>query len=352
VIDMQNHTVAATIEMTNRVHPHSSPGSVAITPDGRCAYVIEPASHTISVIDVATQRATGKPMPMSGQPLVLGGFIGPNVIVPGDSSTSSLAIARDRDLTRLGFARFVPFSGGILRLKGRWSTARTIALLDRDPASRLGGGTIDTNGYSASVAGEVVGEGLLIKRGTGDLTLLGDCTNILGTLVIGGTLIVDGSHRGLITVAPGATLRGRGKVRDINLTAGTLSPGCNGIGILNAERVTMDSGTEFAVTLSSLTTDGGHGRLHVIWHDSSLSRHLARIADRNVSPPARIHVSHDRSVATHLEKPACTVKRIGSRGGSAAPCSWSSPASCGRQARDRWRWRKMACSTPPSASGG
>ncbi len=81
-----------------------------------------------------------------------------------------LIVANDAALEAAGFRSFVPFHGGMLRLTGDVTTSRDLSLL-------IGGGTIDTNGFSAIIEGHVINDGTLTKIGAGTLTLLGTSTH-------------------------------------------------------------------------------------------------------------------------------------------------------------------------------
>ncbi|MGT2439104.1 autotransporter-associated beta strand repeat-containing protein [Bradyrhizobium betae] len=102
-------------------------------------------------------------------------FIGPNVIVATGGAVSA---GSDAALTALAFGQYVNFNGGALRFTSAFNTARTISLL-------AGGGTIDTNGFNATLSGQIINTGSLTKTGLGTLTLTGANTYSGGTFVNG-----------------------------------------------------------------------------------------------------------------------------------------------------------------------
>jgi YVTN family beta-propeller protein len=156
VIDAAQRTVVTTIAVGDE------PSNVAFTPDGRYAYVLNVNSDNVSVIDVATHTVVGSPIAVGINPLAWGSrFITPNIIVP---TGGPLTIANDAALATGGFRAYVPFNGGTLRLGGDWTTTRHMSLL-------ANGGMIDTNGFSGTMAGDVINDGLLTKIGAGTLTL-------------------------------------------------------------------------------------------------------------------------------------------------------------------------------------
>ncbi len=98
---------------------------------------------------------------------------------------------------------------------------------------------------SGNFAGNIAGNGGLVKDSTGILTLTGQTAFIGGTTVNAGTLIVDGSLSfglGSAWVNTGGTLGGSGMVGDVALNGGTLSPG-NSAGTLTIADLLWTSGT-------------------------------------------------------------------------------------------------------------
>ena len=109
-----------------------------------------------------------------------------------------MSIANDAALTPHGVKKYVVFNSGVLRLTGAWTTTRNISVLEN-------GGTIDTQAFNATINGNVINPGALVKQGTGTLTLNGANTNAT-TALTQGTLVVNGSHTGTLTMLIGTTL--------------------------------------------------------------------------------------------------------------------------------------------------
>lgn len=128
----------------------------------------------------------------------------------------------------------VSFNGGVLRLTGDQPDlfvgfeAGAVTLVND-------GGVIDTDRFSITSALELRGDGELVKRGSGSLTLTGNNTYEGGTRVREGTLNVTGSTHAMssVSVAIGASLGGTGTVGTISI-AGSLRPAVDAIGTLHA----------------------------------------------------------------------------------------------------------------------
>ncbi|HKT99586.1 MAG TPA: autotransporter outer membrane beta-barrel domain-containing protein [Paraburkholderia sp.] len=118
------------------------------------------------------------------------------------------------------------FNGGTLQLSNSFDLAASRAV-----TITANNGTIDTQGFSSTIAQNIAGAGSLTKLGTGVLTLNGDDSYTGGTNVNAGTLIVgDGtvdppalSGGGLVAVAAGATLGGYGSVTGDVTNNGTIA---------------------------------------------------------------------------------------------------------------------------------
>lgn len=85
--------------------------------------------------------------------------------------------------------------------------------------------TIDTQGYDATFANDIDGEGSLTKVGDGSLSLTGDNSYEGGTLVQGGSVSIDGTVTSLVYVDDEGTLRGTGTIEAPLSVAGRLAPG-------------------------------------------------------------------------------------------------------------------------------
>ncbi|MDI3560754.1 autotransporter domain-containing protein [Bradyrhizobium sp. Arg816] len=243
VINAATNTVIATLAL-----PGSGLG-VTVTPDGSRAYITTGLGSY--VLDTATNTiVTSVSIPIVGSGNVGTAFIGPNVIV---AAGGALSVASDAALTALGFGQYINFNGGTLQFTGAFNSARTISLL-------AGGGTIDANGFNATLSGQIINTGSLTKTGLGTLTLTGANTYAGGTFINGGTLALSGAGTlgdvgGLTTVNSGATL-------DLGRTTQTQSAvGLNGgmirNGSLNAP-ITSTGGILNGIGGSaSLTTTAG-----------------------------------------------------------------------------------------------
>ena len=192
VSNVNGNTVSVINTITNTVVDlitvGISPIGVAVTPDGKFVYVANSTMNSggagvasVSVIATATNTVIDT-IKVGVFPFAFGSFIGPNIIV---SRGGPLLVASDAALTPLGFGQFIDFNGGTLKAIGNLVTSRTISLL-------ANGGIVDTNGFNAIFSGSIINSGSLTKIGAGTLTLSGTNTYTGGTIINGGTLVVDG----------------------------------------------------------------------------------------------------------------------------------------------------------------
>jgi len=178
VIDTATDKVIGTVTVGNK------PLGIDVTPDGKYVYVTNSNDGTVSVINTATNTVLGGPIAVGSLPIAFGFFVGPNIIVPRGGP---LLVASDAALNPLGFGQFVDFNGGTLKAAGNLVTARVISLLAK-------GGIVDTNGFDAIFLSSIINSGSLTKIGAGTLTLSSISTYTGGTIIDGGTLVVDGSQ--------------------------------------------------------------------------------------------------------------------------------------------------------------
>ncbi|MFC7397598.1 beta strand repeat-containing protein, partial [Chelatococcus sp. GCM10030263] len=114
---------------------------------------------------------------------------------------------------------------------------------------RVGDGTADGAGYTATIAAALTGSAGLAKTDAGTLALTGTSSYTGATDVLGGTLAVDGAiASSAVTVHQGARLTGNGTVGGLTVAAGaTVAPG-HSIGTLQvAGTYTQASGATYQV---------------------------------------------------------------------------------------------------------
>jgi outer membrane autotransporter protein len=127
------------------------------------------------------------------------------------------------------------FGTGGITLNGgglQWAAGSTADISSRITGLGPGGGTLDTNGNTVTLAQAISGAGALTKQGQGLLNLTGANTYTGPTAVNAGMLAVNGSITSNVTVGSAATLGGTGTILGTVNVAGTLAPG-NSIGTLN-----------------------------------------------------------------------------------------------------------------------
>ena len=104
-------------------------------------------------------------------------------------------------------------NGGTLKLSANILSLATTGARPFNLTSGTGGGVINTNGYSATLALGVSGNGGLTKLGDGTLTLSGPNSYTGATAIEAGTLAVTGTlANGAVTVSNTATLSGNGSI--------------------------------------------------------------------------------------------------------------------------------------------
>jgi autotransporter-associated beta strand protein/YVTN family beta-propeller protein len=255
--------------------PSSGTGSALIIVDAATATVIDAIPGTGLASNVAFNRdgsrvyVTGMTdgaafSIMDGASLAIlsnhsTGFLGSEGLALGPpiirDSCCNVLITSDADLTTLGFGAFVPIYHGTL-ITGSVNTSRTLSLLSNGTTRTEG--VIEAFAVSQTFSGGVVGEGVLVKRGLGRLTLAGDITHTGGTRVEAGVLDVTGNHTSTVTLAAASTtLTGSGTIATIQATAGKVDLLDE---VLHAGQVTLASGA--ALNLFA-TAPGSYPRLHV-----------------------------------------------------------------------------------------
>jgi YVTN family beta-propeller protein len=228
---------------------HSLPSGVAISPDGRFAYIGTQGmvvggqwTSKVLTIDLASKTIVGA-VSTNGQALRVG--LTPNMIVPASTPGGGLSVASDGELTKAGFVQHVVFNGGTLMATDIWETKRTVSLL-------AGGGTIDTQGFNVEVDGGVINDGALVKRGAGTLSLGGTSTHPATDVQQGALMLLWAVHQGKVTLHLGTTLSGTGSVGDLDAPDAIITPGDTFAGLLVAQNITMTAG-------SALIADIGPG---------------------------------------------------------------------------------------------
>ena len=155
VVDLVSQAVIAAV-------PISSPSlGAAFTADGRYAYVL--TGGLVTVIDTAILQPVASIMPGFFATSQGSQFVTPMLLVP---DAGPVSIWDDSVFSALGFAAFVPIDGGELILTQDVTTTRHLSILSGDAF-------IDTGDSTLTLLGDVVGDGILVKDGTGTLRIEG-----------------------------------------------------------------------------------------------------------------------------------------------------------------------------------
>jgi autotransporter-associated beta strand protein len=161
-------------------------------------------------------------------------------------NAGTIAVSADSNLGNS--AGGLAFGGGTLKFLSGFTSNRAVTL-------NSGGGTFDTNGYNATLAGTISGTGGLTKIGSGTLTLSGSIGYSGATAVNAGTLIVNGSiGNSAVTVTSGAMLSGTGAVGATTINSGaTFAPGNSPGTMTVAGNLAFQSGALYVVQVNPST---------------------------------------------------------------------------------------------------
>ena len=150
----------------------------------------------------------------------------------------TLAVTADANLGAASGG--LAFGGGTLQFLAGFITNRAVTL-------NAGGGTFDTNGNNATLAGAIGGAGSLTKVGVGTMTLSGTGTYIGNTTVNAGTLQAGAANvfapASAYAIANGATL----DLASFNQTIGSLG----GAGAVTLGTATLTTGNDNTSTTFS-----------------------------------------------------------------------------------------------------
>lgn len=165
---------------------------------------------------------------------------------PWSINQGTLAVSSDASLGAA--ASGISFDGGALQFLSGFTTNRAITL-------NSGGGTFDTNGNNATLAGDIGGAGGLTKAGLGTLSLTGLSSYTGATLVDAGVLQAGAAGAfasgSAFTVASGAVL----DLNGFNQTIGSLA----GSGTVTLGGATLTAGGDDSSTTFSGTMSGSGG---------------------------------------------------------------------------------------------
>ncbi|MDO9268513.1 MAG: autotransporter-associated beta strand repeat-containing protein [Methylobacter sp.] len=257
---IQQYDAASNTTIGAPVASAFSPRAPAISPDGNYLYVAQNTSANVSVFSVTagTGVLTANGTIAAGTSPESVGMCGNGNAMLGSGGTF---VANTAGALGCTGSSGPSFTGGTLRINGAGLAISTPMTLGS------AGGTIDTNGNSATLSGLVSGSGGLTKSGTGTLTLSGVNTYTGGTAINAGILSVgaDNNLGGAGGLAfGGGTLQysnGFSSSRAVTLNAGGGTIDTNGnsatlSGIIGGTGSLTKSGTG-TLTLSGANTYSG-----------------------------------------------------------------------------------------------
>ncbi|MEO6742376.1 MAG: FG-GAP-like repeat-containing protein [Chthoniobacteraceae bacterium] len=142
-------------------------------------------------------------------------------------------------------ASSLTFNGGILRAANNlWVDG----FLDGRVQLQSGGAFLDTQGFYGTIRTSLQGTGGLTKQGSGQLELQGDSTYTGGTVVEAGSLYLNGSVKGPLTVNSAGALLGKGVISGNAVFNGKVTPG-NSYQGLHFDNCTWNGSTDGSATM-------------------------------------------------------------------------------------------------------
>jgi autotransporter-associated beta strand protein len=219
---------------------------------------------------------------------------------------------------------------GLLTLDG--GTLQTTAGITSSRAVYLtsNSGTIDTAGNNSTFSGVFNGPGGLTMVGAGTLTLSATNTYTGGTTVSNGTLIVNGSVTGAVTVVSGCTLGGTGVVAGVVTNNGTIMTASGALtGALTVTNLVMANNSTYNWKTDVTTND-------VIVVNGNLILPTSQIVTVNVNQttgrlpnPGVLITGFTNSPSTDLSKwvingalPSCKAQVVGNQVLLVSPKGW------------------------------
>ena len=144
-----------------------------------------------------------------------------------------------------------------------------------------------TGSNSTSITGNIVGQGMLTKSGTGNLTLSGSNSFTGNTTINTGTLLVNGSlgASSSVSVAAGATLGGSGTIGGSVTVQGTVSPGAS-IESLGVGQITFNTTSTFDFETNSSAASAVAADLLVVTGDIDILAGAAIVFSDLAQSPA------------------------------------------------------------------
>ena len=126
--------------------------------------------------------------------------------------------------------------------------------------------SINVQGYTGTIPGNITGGGPFYKLGAGTLVLPGTYNYTFTTTILGGALMVNGSVQStaMIEVTNNATLDGVGTVAGPVTVDGTVAPGTNyGVGTLTTGAEIWDKGGSMLFSLNNPSNSAGWSLLNI-----------------------------------------------------------------------------------------
>jgi autotransporter-associated beta strand protein len=113
------------------------------------------------------------------------------------------------------------------------------------------------------MSGPIAGSATITKSGAGRMLVSSTSTHTGSFTLSAGELAVTGSLASGLTIASGSTLSGTGTVQGTVTHNGIVSPGIDGIAVLNLGALNQSSGSSTRITLNGTNPGSGHDQLAV-----------------------------------------------------------------------------------------
>lgn len=225
--------------------------------------IVNNAQYLSRINDAALEQAIKYIIVATSSNAGATGTLGLTINGPGDISLTPTAPSSEEGVidTRKPFfteedseasGTLITFDGGTLKPETALTVGRAVYV-------QTVGGSLDTNGTTLTLTGQITGTGQLVVTGGGQVILDGASENEGGYAVENGILRVNGSATGPVMVRTNGVLRGVGRISGATRVIGTLAPGNSPGTMAFAAPVTLSPTAVLSVDIDGTGTGNGAG---------------------------------------------------------------------------------------------